>query len=593
MYQNLSHYISFLESEGELVRVQEPVNPILEISEVIDRISKSRGGGKAILFENTGTAFPLLINAWGSDHRIAYALGVDNVEEIPQAIDELFKQLSAPKISFWDKLKLLPTLQQVTGWTPKIVKNRKAPCQEVVMARPDLSALPILQCWPHDGGRFITLPMVHTKSLETGMRNLGMYRMQVFGESTTGMHWHKHKTGAKHFEEYKRIGQRMPVAVTLGGDPAYTWSATAPLPENLDEYLLAGFLRKQPVRLVSCLTQEIEVPEDVDFVLEGYIDPSEALVSEGPFGDHTGFYSLNDFYPKFHITCITHRKEAIYPATVVGIPPQEDAYMAKATERIFLAPIRMLIAPEVNDIYLPEEGVAHNIAIVSIDKSYPGQAVKVAHALWGAGQMMFCKVIIVTDADVEVHDMEKVLNAVVLNWNPSTDTYFTKGPLDVLDHAAQQMGFGGKMCIDATHRLPEEESTETDYEPDARFAQLLHAGQALSTTARVNIIFDESVDLNDVETCVWLASNNIDVARDCNIVDGRLVIDATIKTGLEGFHRPWPNVVCMDDQTIAEVDKKWESLSIGRFIKSPSLKYKHLLKKGGAAIEQDTIIEKQ
>jgi 4-hydroxy-3-polyprenylbenzoate decarboxylase len=413
-YKNLFEFALALEKAGELIRVRQFVNPELEISEITDRVSKSPDGGKALLFENTGTGFPLLINCFGSEKRICMALGVNNLDETSEKISILFNQFSSPKTNFWKKLKLLPALKEISSWLP-VHKNGRGDCQEIVMPSPDLSRLPILKCWPLDGGKFITLPLVNTIDPMTGIRNVGMYRMQVFSPDSTGMHWHRHKTGARHYEAYKKAGKIMPVAVVLGGDPVYTYAATAPLPDNIDEYLFAGFLRNKPVELVKCLTQNIEVPADADFVLEGYVDPSENIAWEGPFGDHTGFYSLADWYPIFHITCITHRKNAIYPATIVGIPPQEDAWIAKATERIFLAPIRMAIAPEIIDLNLPIEGVAHNLAIVKINKTYPGQAFKIMNSLWGAGQMMFNKVMVVAGDETDIFFPEAVLGAVLSN----------------------------------------------------------------------------------------------------------------------------------------------------------------------------------
>lgn len=586
MYKSLSQYISFLESKGELIRIKEFVDPVLQIAEIADRVSKSEGGGKALLFENTGTQFPLLINAMGSDKRIAYTLGANNLDEITDKISNLLKMVTTPKNSLWDKLKLLPTLKQAAGWMPKTVKG-KGKCQEVIIKNPDLGVLPVLQCWPYDGGRFFTLPLVHTKDAETGIRNTGMYRMQIFDSITTGMHWHRHKTGARHYEQYKAAGKRMPVAVALGGDPVYTWCATAPLPDNIDEYMLAGFLRNKPVELVKCITQDIEVPSDADIIIEGYVDPAEPLVIEGPFGDHTGFYSLEDLYPRFHVTCITHRKNAVYPATVVGIPPQEDAYIAKATERIFLEPIRFAIAPEVTDLFMPEEGVAHNIAIVKINKSYPGQAIKVAHALWGAGQMMFCKVIIVVSNSIDIHNIVDVLKAVSDNWNVDADTHFSRGVLDVLDHAAQVMGFGGKLCIDATQKLPEEIVIEKDNQQQHKLYAFYYQSDTIEDNQKIAVVFDDSVDLNDIPTCIWLAGNNIDTSRDCKVQNNCLVIDATTKTGENnGFIRPFPNVVCASVETIKQVDEMWNKLGIGDFIPSPSLKYQRLLKSGKAAINQ-------
>ncbi len=325
-FSNLEQFIHLLESENELLRITEFVSPELEITEVTDRVSKV--GGKALLFENNGTEFPLLINAFGSEKRMCLALGVEKLDDIGHAIENLLKELSEPKNGFFQKLKLLPTLKQVASWMPKISYG-KGECQHVVMEKPDLNLLPVIKCWPFDGGKFITLPVVNTADPVTNMRNVGMYRMQVFSDNLTGMHWHLHKNSARHYNEYKALGKKMPVTVTLGGDPAYTYAATAPMPDNFDEYLLAGFLRKKKVELVKCLTNDIYIPRDVDIVIEGYVDPSEELIFEGPFGDHTGFYSLADYYPKFHVTCITHRKNAVYPATIVGIPPQEDEWLGK------------------------------------------------------------------------------------------------------------------------------------------------------------------------------------------------------------------------------------------------------------------------
>ncbi len=377
MYKNLTEYLLLLEERGELVRIAAPVNPVEEIAEIADRVFKSgeRGdiakspgslstshgnnspknlGGPALLFENTGTGFPVAINLFGSESRMALALGVKSLDDIPARIEKFAAGLLSPKGTFPEKLAAAALLGRASRWFPRKTKGR-GECQQVVYTgeQASLSMLPVLKCWEHDGGRFLTLPLVHTTDPGTGGRNVGMYRMQLFGERKAGMHWHLHKTGARHYEEYKKHGKRMPVSVCLGGDPAYTYSATAPLPDGIDEYLLAGFLRGKPVRLVKCLTNELYVPADCDFVIEGYIDPAEEKVIEGPFGDHTGFYSLEDYYPLLHVTAITHRHGAIYPATVVGVPPQEDYYIAQATEKIFLAPIKLALQPEVEDIFMP------------------------------------------------------------------------------------------------------------------------------------------------------------------------------------------------------------------------------------------------
>jgi 4-hydroxy-3-polyprenylbenzoate decarboxylase len=455
-YKNQQEFIQALETAGELVRVKTFVDPKLEIAEITDRISKTNQGGKAILFENTGYDFPVLMNAYGSEKRISMALGVQQLDDIAKEIESLFKLLSAPKENIIDKLMLLPKLSQFASWMPK-VKTGRGECQEIIMTSPDLTKLPIITCWPKDGGPFITLPIIHTKDPENGTRNVGMYRMQLFGPTLTGMHWHKHKVSAKHFAAYKKLNKRMPVAVALGGDPVYAYSATAPLPENVDEYMLAGFLRKKKVELVKCITQpDIEVPADADFIIEGYVDPGEELILEGPFGDHTGYYSLPDMYPRFHVTAITHRKKAVYPATIVGIPPQEDAWLGKATERIFLAPIKMMMVPEMVDMDMPVEGVFHNLVIAQIHKEYAGQGQKVMNAMWGAGQMMFNKILVLADEGVNIHNYAELAKYVFKNLDPSTDINFSQGPMDVLDHSCSKLGFGGKMCIDGTTKFDEE-----------------------------------------------------------------------------------------------------------------------------------------
>jgi 4-hydroxy-3-polyprenylbenzoate decarboxylase len=566
----------------DCLRIREFVNPVLEMAEIADRMVKSGNGGKALLFENTGTEFPVLMNLYGSPSRMLQALGLSSYDEVEQKFNRLFSDVLSPKQTLWDKLKLLPALQQAAQWLPK-VSGERGRCQEVVMPQPDLSKLPVLQCWPHDGGRFITLPMVHTKDPVTGARNVGMYRMQVFSATTAGMHWHRHKTGARHFAAFAaQSGDgRFPVAVALGGDPVYAYCAVAPMPENVDEYLLAGFLRNKPASLVRCLTQPLEVPADADFVIEGYVDAHALPEVEGPFGDHTGFYSLEDMYPVMQVTCITHRKDAIYPATVVGIPPQEDACLSQATERIFLAPIRLALAPEIVDMHLPAEGVSHNLAIVKIKNDYPGQAIKVAHALWGAGQMMFNKIMIVVDGEADITDYPALARYVAQHYHPAADTYFSSGPLDILDHAAAAPAFGGKICIDATASAQKgKDAVAEGNEPCFAF---IHKGDKLPPAPRVVVQFDRQVPLDDIATCVWLLGNNIDAARDCHVTGGQLFIDATTKSE-QVFPRRFPNIVCASDETIAAVDARWERLGLGAFIASPSLRYKPLLQKGGAAV---------
>ncbi|MCU0363745.1 MAG: menaquinone biosynthesis decarboxylase [Bacteroidales bacterium] len=425
-YNGLNSFVRHLDESGELERIKPFVNPELEITEITDRIAKSEG--KALLFENTGTAFPLLINAFGSESRMADAIGRNNLGEAGAEILDLFSMLTGPSRSFKGGLKSLSQLLRLASFMPS--RSRwKGSCQEVVINDPDLSVFPVLRCWPFDGGRFITLPMVHTVNPDTGSSNVGMYRMQVTGKTTAGMHWQRHKTGAAHYEAWKNKGGRMPVSVTLGGDPVYTYAATAPLPENISEYILAGFLRKRKVQLVRCLTNNLYVPADADIVIEGYVDTSEAMIWEGPFGDHTGFYSLADWYPVFHVTCISHRRDAVYPATIVGVPPQEDAWFARATERLFLAPVKMALLPEVSDFHMPDAGVAHNLVVVRIRKSYPGQGMKVISSLFGAGQMMFSKYIVVVSGDVDIRNYRELFVNISVNTSMASDLVFGKGPL--------------------------------------------------------------------------------------------------------------------------------------------------------------------
>ena len=567
MYKSLKDFIEFLESKGELIRIKEFTDPLLEITEITDRVSKQPGGGKALLFENTGTAYPVLTNMLGSKNRILYALGATSFDEISESMRDLIKEVTRQRGTIQEKLKAIPLLGRAASWMPKAHKG-VAPCQEVILHQPDIGRLPVLKCWPQDGGAFITLPLVHTKDPVTGARNVGMYRMQVFSENTTGMHWHRHKTGARQFSRCKE--GKFPVAVALGGDPVYTYAATAPLPEGIDEYMLAGFLRNKPVSLTDCLTQPLQVPADCDFVIEGYIDTKEAPVVEGPFGDHTGFYSLEDLYPKMHITCISHKKDAIYPATIVGIPPQEDKYIAMATESIFLTPIQFTMVPELKDLYLPEEGIGHNLAIVKIEKSYPGQGIKVGHALWGAGQMMFCKTIIITDEDIDIRDIHQVEEVIIRNYHPERDTHFSRGPMDVLDHASPVCGYGGKILIDATKKLPEEGGAHTPLSNKA--IHFTHSGKDLKGI--INIILDRWEDTDDSYSGLWLWGSNWDPVRDTDFSDGRLVADSRRKyKGKNGFKREWPEKALSSPETIEIVDKKWEKLGIGPFIASPSLKY--------------------
>jgi 4-hydroxy-3-polyprenylbenzoate decarboxylase len=482
-FHSFRDFLNQLEAAGELQRISQPVATELEITEAADRQMKTPGGGKALLFEQPTvngqvSPFPLALNTLGSARRMAMSLGVGSVDEAAAELGSLLK--ARPPASFKEALKLLGTALDLRHAKPKLVNS--GPCKEVVHRmdadqgpsaeswppapdwrhpstldpRPStLLNLPVQKCWPLDGGRFLTLPCVVTQDPDTGARNVGMYRMQVYDERTTGMHWQLQKVGARHGRRYYETGARMPVAVFLGGDPVFTFCATAPLPDGLDEFLLAGYLRRKSVELVKCETNELEVPANADFVIEGYVDPKEPLREEGPFGDHTGYYTLPEPYPVFHITAITHRKDAVYPATIVGMPPMEDFYIGSASVRLFL-PIFKMNFPELVDIALPAEGVFHNLVFVSIKKTYPMQAYKLMHGLWGMGQMMFTKYIVVVDDDVDVQNTSAVLFRLCANTDPQRDTIFTKGPADVLDHATSEMAIGTKMGIDATKKLPGE-----------------------------------------------------------------------------------------------------------------------------------------
>jgi 4-hydroxy-3-polyprenylbenzoate decarboxylase len=449
-YADLKDFIEALRSRGELLEIAEEVDAELEISAFADRAVKA--GGPALLFNNVrGYDIPVLINAFGSMERMALALEMESLEDGAQEIARLLKpQLPTTLI---EKVKALPDLLRLQTLSPKMVPT--GICQEVVETdNPSAAKLPIIKCWPHDGGPFITLPLVFTKHPTEGTRNIGMYRMQKYDDRTFGMHWHRHKGGAKHYRVAEELGQRLEVAVALGPDPAVTYAATAPLPDEVDELMLAGFLRKKSVELAKCKTVDLEVPANSQIVLEGYVEPGERRI-EGPFGDHQGYYSLPAEYPVFHLTALTHAREPIYPATVVGPPPMEDGYLGKATERLFLPLIRQTL-PEIVDMNLPIEGIFHNLAIVSIDKQYPGHAKKVMHALWGLGQMMFTKVIIVVDKDCNVQDMREVIWKVGTHIDPRHDVVFTEGPSDVLDFATRVPDYGTKMGIDATRKWRDE-----------------------------------------------------------------------------------------------------------------------------------------
>ncbi len=602
-FNSLKEFIVQLEAEGELIRVRDQVSPILEIAEIADRVSKSPDGGKALLFENVeGSAIPVLINAFGSWKRMRLALGVSDLDDIQKEIERFIK--IAPPETLLDKAKLLPMLFQLSNVPPKLISAAKAPCQEVVHVGDDIDLfkLPILQCWPEDAGRFITFPMVINRSEDQRIRNVGLYRMQVFDKKTTAMHWHIHKDGAHFFHEYRKKNKRMEVAVAIGADPITCYSASAPLPYGIDEFLLAGFLNKKSVALVKCKTNNLHVPANAEIILEGYIDPEEKRM-EGPFGDHTGYYSQDGEYPIFHITAITHRKDPVYLTTIVGIPPQEDYYLGKASERIFLPLLRNLL-PEIVDMNMPLEGVFHNCVIVSIDKRYPMQARKVMSALWGMGQMSFVKIIVVVDSHVDVHDERAVLTGLLNVNNIRRHLFFSEGILDVLNHASDNALYGSKLGVDLTapteREAPLEPSIEEPPIPGPGLANIVKekfaevkACRVLELNTRhpvmavafdktrpgqqiefidsffrlpemacisILLVFESHVALDNNSTLLWKFFNNLDPERDFHFVDDRLGIDLGQKMPEEGYSQNWPEEIIMSREIKELVDSKWKKL---------------------------------
>jgi 4-hydroxy-3-polyprenylbenzoate decarboxylase len=456
----LSEFIAAIDAIGELVRIREPVRVELELCEIADRVMKQPGGGKALLFEHPVLAdesrspYPVAINLFGSMRRMALSLGVENLDDHGARITKLL-DLKVPE-GLLGKFSLLPRLMEIAKFPPR-VKGGTPACQETVWTgdQIDLGKLPIITCWPEDGGPYITLPMVISKNPQSKVRNVGMYRVQVLSRNTLAMHWQRHKVGAAHWREMAERGERMPVCIAIGADPASIYSASAPLPPTVDEFIFAGFLRKSPVHLSKAVTCDLEVPADAEFVIEGYIDPAEPLVTEGPFGDHTGFYSEADLYPLVHVTAVTMRKNPVYATTIVGRPPMEDFYLGHATERIFL-PLLKLTIPEIVDYHMPAEGIFHNLVFVSIKKEYPGQAYKVMNAMWGQGLMSLAKVLVIVDSWVDVRNPQEAWWVALNNIDPERDARFTMGPVDVLDHSSRAFTYGSKMGLDATKKLPEE-----------------------------------------------------------------------------------------------------------------------------------------
>lgn len=563
-YRDLQSFLKKLEACNELVKIDIPVSTELEMTEIADRVSKENG--PALLFQNAkGFDYPVVMNAMGSEKRMCMALGVNHLDEIGAEIEQYLdfeKYLSVRGL-----IGSIPRLLRLLHVFPRRSRLKGA-CQQVIEREPDLYSLPVLKCWPQDAGRFFTLPLVFTKEAKSRRQNVGMYRMQIIDKTSTGMHWHKHKDGSQNFTSYAKAGCKMPVSVALGCDPAITYASTSPLPKMLDEMMFAGWLRKARVKMVKCITNDIYVPADAEFVLEGYVDPSEALVLEGPFGDHTGYYSLADYYPRFHVTCITHKKTPVYPATVVGKPPMEDCYMAKATERIFLPFIRLQIQ-ELVDLNLPLEGVFHNCAIVSIRSRYPGAARKVMSAIWGMGQMMYTKMIVVVDESVDVQNLSKVLDAVLSNVRGRDSLFFSSGPLDALDHSSGRALYGSRLGIDATKSDTQtEDGVKNTFtvipihkESDFRGRKVLEEYLPAHSDKFV-ICVDSHIDPSDLSIVMWKVFNNIDAARDLVILGHKIGIDATRKFPGEGLTRDWPDDIEMTDEIKQAVTERWSEYGI-------------------------------
>lgn len=563
-YRNLQSFLRKLEEHNDIIKIDVPVSTELEMTEIADRVSKAQG--PALLFQNAeGYDYPVAMNVMGSEKRMSMALGADNLDDIGKEIEKYLNLENYLSVS--GLVKSVPRFLRLLHVFP-CRSFRKGDCQQVIEKEPDLFSLPVLKCWPQDAGRFFTLPLVFTKEAESRRQNVGMYRMQILDRTSTAMHWHKHKDGSEIFQSYTAKGRRMPVAVALGCDPAITYAATSPLPKMIDEMMFAGWLRKARVKLVKCITNDIYVPADAEFVLEGYVDPKEDLVREGPFGDHTGYYSLADDYPRFHVTCITHRREPVYPATVVGKPPMEDCYMAKATERIFLPFLRLQI-PELADMNLPLEGVFHNCAIVSVRSRYPGAARKVMNAIWGMGQMMYTKMIVTVDESVDVRDLSKVRDAVLHNVRGRESLFFSNGPLDALDHSSGTALYGCRLGVDATENgISQEKEVENSFivisvKKEYNFQGRKMLEEYLPVHSQKFVIcVDDNVDTGDLSTVMWKVFNNIDASRDIVILGQKIGVDATRKLRGEGLSRDWPDDIVMSEEMKRIVSERWMEYGI-------------------------------
>lgn len=584
-YKDLQHFLKKLEAEDELIYIDELVSRDLEITEISDRVMKAREKNKAIIFRNVEECdYPLCINIFGSDKRMCMALEVDSLNDIGDGIRD-FMELQNYK-GIFNQVMALPKLARLYFSFPTKLSVGTPPCQQVIDEEVDLDRIPILKCWPQDGGRFFTMPLVFTKDPETGTQNVGMYRMQVFDKKTTGMHWHLHKDGKEIYEKYRKLGiKKMPVSVVVGSDPATIYSATAPLPKMIDETMLSSYLRKRPLQLVKSVTNDIYIPANSEFVFEGYVDIDEDYRLEGPFGDHTGYYSLADMYPVFHVEKITHKKNPIFDATIVGMPPMEDCYLSLATERIFL-PLLSLTIPEIKEMHLPFEAVFHNGALLRAETAYPKHASKIVNAMWGMGQMMYQKLMVVYDQKIDLRDYKLAFETFIRNTDFSEDIMITEGPLDALDHSSKNKYHGARVGFDSTLKSEDKlfglDSSET-IDIDNKFKTIeidnkvcaiaiqiekhtpeeikairetIIADSKLSQIKLV-VVVDQYTDVDSYGYIAWRLFNNIDANRDFTVNGKQLIIDATRKLPIENGGREWPDDIIMDEEIVKMVTEKF------------------------------------
>lgn len=584
-YKDMQAFLNKLEKENELIYIHDEVSRDLEITEISDRVMKAKDKNKAMIFTNVkGCDYPLCINIFGSDKRMCMALEVDSLNDIGDGIRD-FMDLQNYK-GLVNQVMALPKLSRLYFSFPNKFRIGTAPCQEVIEANVDLDRIPVLKCWPQDGGRFFTMPLVFTKDPETGTQNVGMYRMQIFDKQTTGMHWHLHKDGKEIYEKYRKLGiKKMPVSVVVGSDPATIYSATAPLPKMIDETMLSSYLRKRPLNLVKSITNDIYIPANSEFVFEGYVDIDEEYRLEGPFGDHTGYYSLADMYPVFHIEKITHKKNPIFDATIVGMPPMEDCYLSLATERIFL-PLLSLTVPEIKEMHLPFEAVFHNGALLKVDTAYPKHANKIVNAMWGMGQMMYQKLMVIYNQNIDLRDYKLAFETFLRNVDFTEDILITEGPLDALDHSSKNKYHGARVGFDATEKEEDKSfglDTSTTITIDNEYKTFEIDNKVVAMSIKMDkqsadciktmvetikentnlsqikliVVVDQYTKVNSYGYIAWRLFNNIDANRDFTLNGKQLIVDATRKLPIENGGREWPDDIIMDEDIVKLVDEKF------------------------------------